>query len=140
MLKEKKRIGFRFGRLNNMEKGMTNAFSRKNLTSKLCVVYLQVKLQENRCTCWLSNKNANKQQKVRYRQGNKHQTRCQFCFYIWKYLVKCLTDICRLCKSTSKIRRVSLLFKKLKISCKSGTSRLKIKSQSKIDVFRGWNA
>ena len=44
VLKKKERFDLRFSRLNNREKGMTNAFSRYKLTSKLSLVYLEVTL------------------------------------------------------------------------------------------------
>ena len=44
-------FGVRFWRLNDGEKGMTDTFSGRKLTSKLCCVYLEVKLQQNTCTC-----------------------------------------------------------------------------------------
>ena len=42
MLKQEERFGLRFWRLNDEEKGMTNAFSNYKLTSKLYLVYSEV--------------------------------------------------------------------------------------------------
>ena len=36
--------------LNDMKEGTNNAFSGMKLTTKLWLVYLEIKLQENRCT------------------------------------------------------------------------------------------
>ena len=47
------RFGLRFLRLNDKEKGMTIAFCGTKLATKLCLVYLEVELQENRCACCL---------------------------------------------------------------------------------------
>ena len=44
LLKQKERFGLPFSRLQNKEKGMANALSGYKLTSKLCLVYLEVKL------------------------------------------------------------------------------------------------
>ena len=49
VLKQEERFGLHFWSLNDKEKGMTNAFSSKKLTSKLCLVYLEIKLQQNKC-------------------------------------------------------------------------------------------
>ena len=46
VLKQKEKFGLHFWRLNKKEKGMANAFSRQKLTSKLCLVYLKVKLRQ----------------------------------------------------------------------------------------------
>ena len=51
VLKQEQRFGLRFWKLNDKEKGMTKIFRGKKLTSKLCLVHLQVKLQQNRCAC-----------------------------------------------------------------------------------------
>ena len=47
-LKQKERFHLRFWKLNHREKGTINAFRSYKLTSKLCLVYLKVKLQQNR--------------------------------------------------------------------------------------------
>ena len=39
---QKWKIGLNFWRLNDGEKGMSNAFNGKKLRSKLCVVYFDV--------------------------------------------------------------------------------------------------
>ena len=49
LLKQPEMFGLSVWRLNDREKGMTNFFTNKKLTSKLCLVYLEVKLQQNRC-------------------------------------------------------------------------------------------
>ena len=49
VLKQEKKFGLRFWRLHDRGKDMTNAFRGKKLTSKLCLVYLQVKLRQNKC-------------------------------------------------------------------------------------------
>ena len=51
MLKEVEKFGFLFWKLNNKEKYITDTFSHYKLTSKLCLVYFEVKLQQNRCAC-----------------------------------------------------------------------------------------
>ena len=56
-------FGLLFWGLNDKEKGMTNAFSYERLTSNLCLVYLEVKLEEKACASCINNKNANKHQK-----------------------------------------------------------------------------
>ena len=48
-LKEEEWFHLRFWRLNNKEKGMNNAFSDYKLSSKLWLVYLEVKLRQTRC-------------------------------------------------------------------------------------------
>ena len=45
VLKQQEMFGLRFCRLNGKQKGMTDALSSYKLTKKLCVVYLEVKLQ-----------------------------------------------------------------------------------------------
>ena len=49
LLKQPEMFGLSVCRLNDREKGMTNFFTNKKLTSKLCLVYLEVKLQQSRC-------------------------------------------------------------------------------------------
>ena len=48
ILKQEERFGLRFWKLNDRKKGTTNVSSSYKLTSKLCLVYLEVKLQQNR--------------------------------------------------------------------------------------------
>ena len=50
----------RLRRLNERRKSTTNAFSSYKLRSKLCLVYLEVKQQQNRCGVAFSNKKARK--------------------------------------------------------------------------------
>ena len=45
ILKQEETLGLCFLRLNDRKKNTTNAFSCYKLTSKLCLVYLEVKLQ-----------------------------------------------------------------------------------------------
>ena len=49
VLKWQERLGLSFWSLNDSEKRRTNAFSSCELKTKLCLVYLEVKLQENIC-------------------------------------------------------------------------------------------
>ena len=51
VLKQEEKFGLRFWKLNQRQKGTTNAFRVKKLTNKLCLLYLEVKLQGNRCAC-----------------------------------------------------------------------------------------
>ena len=53
---QQERFGLCFWNLNDREKGTTNAFNSYKLTSKLCLMHLQVKLQ--RMAVAFSNKNA----------------------------------------------------------------------------------
>ena len=53
ILKQKEMFGLSFSGLNKLEKGMSNGFSEMKLTSKLCLMYLHVKLQQNRCACYI---------------------------------------------------------------------------------------
>ena len=63
VLKQEKKFGFRFRRLNDTEKGITNASSEKKLTTKLCLVYFHFKQWRNSYACWINNKKVNKKQK-----------------------------------------------------------------------------
>ena len=47
LLKQEGKFGLLFWGLNNKEKSMANALSVKKLKSKLCLVYFEVKLQQN---------------------------------------------------------------------------------------------
>ena len=49
LLRKGERFDYVFGRQTTSEKGMTKTFSSKKLTSKQCVVYFEVKVQQNRC-------------------------------------------------------------------------------------------
>ena len=51
VLKQEEKFDLRFWTLKDKEKGMTNVFSGRKLTSKLCLVYLEVKLEKNKCSC-----------------------------------------------------------------------------------------
>ena len=51
VLEKDERFHLRFWRLNHRDKGMNNAFSSYKLTSKLCLLYFEVKLQQKRCDC-----------------------------------------------------------------------------------------
>ena len=51
VLKQEEMFGLRFWSLNDKENVMTNAFSSYKLRRKLCVVYIEVKLQQGWCTC-----------------------------------------------------------------------------------------
>ena len=59
MLKQEERFTLPFIRLKDREKCMTNIFSGYKLTSKLFLVYLEVKLQKIGALTALSNKNGN---------------------------------------------------------------------------------
>ena len=50
VLKQEEKFGLCIWRLNGGEKSKTNAFNCYKLTSNLCMVYLDVKLQQDR---WL---------------------------------------------------------------------------------------
>ena len=50
-LKEEERFVLLFLRLNDKERAMNNAFSGYKLTSKLFLLYLEVKLQDKTCAC-----------------------------------------------------------------------------------------
>ena len=47
--KEEEKLGLHFKRLNSKKKGMAHAVSSYKLTSKPCLMYLNVKLQQDRC-------------------------------------------------------------------------------------------
>ena len=51
LLKQEEGFGLPVWRLNDREKGITNAFSGKKLTRKLYAVYFEIKVQQNRCDC-----------------------------------------------------------------------------------------
>ena len=57
-LKEEEMFHLRFSRLHDRRKSTTNAFDSYKLTNKLCLLYLEVKLTQNRWGCCISNKNA----------------------------------------------------------------------------------
>ena len=50
--KKKEMFHLRFWRPNHRKKGMNYAFSSYKVTRKLCLVHLEIKLQQNRCG-WL---------------------------------------------------------------------------------------
>ena len=50
-LKQKEWFGLCFWSLHDTKKGTTNAFSSYKLTSKLCLLYLEVKLKQNKQGC-----------------------------------------------------------------------------------------
>ena len=47
-LKQEERFHLRFSSLNYKEKGINNVFGSYNVTSKLWLLYLEVKLQQHR--------------------------------------------------------------------------------------------
>ena len=47
VLKQERKFGWPFWRLNDRKKGTTKDFSSYKLTSKLCLMYLEVKLQQD---------------------------------------------------------------------------------------------
>ena len=49
VFKHEERFGLQFQRLNGKKKAMTQAFSSYKLRNKTCMVYLKVKLQQDRC-------------------------------------------------------------------------------------------
>ena len=51
ILKQEEKFSLRFWRLRDRKKDTINAFSSYKLTSKLYLVNLVVKLQQNRCDC-----------------------------------------------------------------------------------------
>ena len=51
VVKQKEKVDLGFWRLNDRQKGMTNAFSGKNQIVKLCLVYLHFKQQQSTCAC-----------------------------------------------------------------------------------------
>ena len=63
VLKQEEKFGLRFWMLNDRGKGMINTLSKKKLTSKLWLVYLQVKLQQKSTSAAISYKSRNKQRK-----------------------------------------------------------------------------
>ena len=50
-LKQEERFHLRLWRISQTEKAMNNAFSSYNLTSELCLLYLETKLQQNKPSC-----------------------------------------------------------------------------------------
>ena len=48
VLKQQERLGLRFQRLNHGKKNRAKTFDTFKVTSKLCLVYLLVKLQHDR--------------------------------------------------------------------------------------------
>ena len=51
VLQQEEMFNLRFWRIKQLHKGMNNAFSSYKLTSKICLLYLEVKLQQNRRGC-----------------------------------------------------------------------------------------
>ena len=49
--KQKERFRLRFCRQHDRDNGTNNALSSYKLTRKVCLFYLELKLQENRCGC-----------------------------------------------------------------------------------------
>ena len=78
VLNQEERFGLCFCRLNDRDKGTTNAFSSHKLTTKLCLVYLEVKIEVR--LLHLVMKMPENCRKIRHLEANKHQGRCDCCF------------------------------------------------------------
>ena len=73
VLKHEEMFDLCFKTLNGNKKGMTQAVRVYTLTCKLRLMYLKVKLQQDRCRWWKLK--CHKTAVIRYIEGNKQQRR-----------------------------------------------------------------
>ena len=75
VLKQEKRHGLHFLRLKDRKKGMTKAFGSYKVTSKLCVVYLELKLEQDTCGRYIDKLKCHKTVETRYSEVEIHKLR-----------------------------------------------------------------
>ena len=107
---------------------------------KVCLVYLEWKLQQDRYGHCNYKFKCHKTVQRRYLVTSKQQRWYRWCFYTLKWLGKGNNGSFRRCKQTSKVQSLYFTFESLKIRSKSSQQSSKIQKQSTNDVFGCYNA
>ena len=129
-----------FWRWNHSIKVNWNVFRGSKQTSKVCFVYLECKLSQDRYVWCIYKSKCHKTVERRYLATSQKQTRYRWSFQTLNCFRKSNNGGWRCCKQISKVQCMYLAFKILKISSELSQQCSKSEKQSKNDVFGGYNA
>ena len=113
-----KRYSWSFWRANDSRKGKLHALSGHKKRSKLCFVYLEVMLHQDRCAWCIYNLKNHQTVELRYSQANKQLPTYRWFFEMLKCSKNLINVLFRGCKPTRNVERMYLAVKKLKIKPK----------------------
>ena len=116
--KQEKRYAWCFGRAKDSMKSKRHHFSCHKQRNKMCLFYLELKLHQNRCAWCIYKWKQQRMVELRYWQTNKQLARYRWSLQMLKCLKKCNNAAFRDCKPTTKVQRMYLAFKNLKINGK----------------------
>ena len=124
-------------------KSKCDTFSSYKQTSKVCLVFLDVKLHEDRCDWCIYKEKWHKNMKtveINYLEASNHQTKYQCCFQMSKCLKKCTNEAFRRSKPKASYSVCISSLKNSKSVVNEGTECIKTQNPSMTDVFRDWIA
>ena len=127
-------------RPNDSIKGKCDFFSGYKQTSKLSLLCLECKLQQDRYGWCIYNLKCQKTLDRTHLETSKQQTRHRWCFQILKCLRKCNNGVFGGCKQTSKVHCMYLVIKKLKVNYQWYFWMVKCNKPYTRDIFREKNA
>ena len=79
-MKEGKRFGLSFWKLHDTKRGTTKAFGSYKVTSKLCLIYLELQLQQDRRGWRIYQLNCHKPGETMHLEAYKQQIKYCWCF------------------------------------------------------------
>ena len=131
------RVWLMFWTANHSMKGKCDVFRGYKETSKVCFLYLECKVQEDRCVWCIYKFKCHKTVERRYLATSKQQTRYCWCFYTLNCLHKGNNGDFGPWKQTKKIQSTYLAFQSIRISSKWSQQWSKSQNQSTNDEFGG---
>ena len=121
----------------NSMKGKCHVFSGSKQRNKVCLVYLECKLQQDTYGWCIFKLKRQKKVETTYLETEKQETTYRWCFQIVKGLRKGNNCMFGLSQQRSKVQCMSLAFENLKIGTKEGQYWSESQKQSTNDVFWG---
>ena len=109
-------------------------FNGHKQRSKVCVVYLEFKLHQDRYSCCIS-KLKPQNGRINVFRVKQATTSVPLIFLDDKMLKEILNAFFRGCKSTRKVQRMYLTFKNLKINCQYGSQSNKMQEITATEAF-----
>ena len=118
-LKIRKKVPLMFWRLQESMKGKCYVFSRYKQWNKVCLVYFECHLHQDRYDWCIYKLKCQKAVERTYVETSKQQTTYRWCFQTLKWLPKGDNCVFGLCHQTSKVQCIYVASENYKISCKN---------------------
>ena len=133
----RKNIALMFWRPKDIMEGKCYVFSGHKQRNKVCLVYLECKLKQDRYRWSTFKLKCQKTVERTYLETSKLQRRHRWCFQTLKFLRKGNNSIIGLSQKTNRIHCMYLALNNLKKTSKKGQLWEEREKQSMNDVFRG---